>query len=94
MNPIITRFIPIDQFTWWLYYYKSALFLSYLFANILINFSKKKDLHFCHVQSHILSTPQGGGGGVIWYFQVYVGSGHSLGFKILNFIIFGGFQKN
>ena len=26
--------------------------------------------------------------------NTYVGSGHFLGFKILNFNIFGGFQKN
>ena len=31
----------------------------------------------------------GGGGGV-----TYVGSGYFFGFKILNFIIFWGFQKN
>ena len=38
-----------------------------------------------------------GGGGerdVLRYFHTYVGSGHFLGFKILNFNIFGGFQKN
>ena len=49
----------------------------------------------------ILSTPREGGGGVLSYFHVYVGSGHFLflGFKILNFIFFffwggGGVQKN
>ena len=66
MNPIITHFLPIDQFTWWLYYYKSlcALFLSYLFANILINFSKKKRLVLlsCSV-SYTVYAPGGGGGG-------------------------------
>ena len=31
---------------------------------------------------------------VLWYFHTYVGSGHFLGFKILNFTFFGGFQKN
>ena len=36
----------------------------------------------------------GGGGGVLWKFYTYVGSGYFLGFKILNFNIFGGFQKN
>ena len=36
----------------------------------------------------------GGGGGVLWYFHTYVGSGYYLGFKILNFNILGGFQKN
>ena len=30
----------------------------------------------------------GGGGGVLRYFHTYVGSGHFLGFKILNFNIF------
>ena len=33
-------------------------------------------------------------GGILWYFYTYVGSGHFLGFKILNFNIFWGFQKN
>ena len=33
-------------------------------------------------------------GGVLWYFHTYVGSGHFLGVKNLNFNIFGGFQKN
>ena len=32
----------------------------------------------------------GGGGGVLRYFHTYVGSGHFLGFKILNFNIFLG----
>ena len=36
----------------------------------------------------------GGGGGVLRYFHTYVGSGYFLGFKILNFNIFLGFQKN
>ena len=35
-----------------------------------------------------------GGGGVLGNFHTYVGSDHFLGFKILNFNIFGGFQKN
>ena len=35
-----------------------------------------------------------GWGGVLWYFHAYVGSVHFLGFKILNFNIFWGFQKN
>ena len=34
------------------------------------------------------------GGGVLWYFHTYVGTGYFLGFKILNFNIFGGFEKN
>ena len=39
----------------------------------------------------------GGGGGVLRYFHTYVGSGHFLGFKILNFNKFfflggGGFR--
>ena len=33
-------------------------------------------------------------GGVLWNFYTYVGSGYFLGFKILNFNIFWGFQKN
>ena len=35
----------------------------------------------------------GGGGGVFRYFHTYLCSGHFLGLKILNFNIFGGFQK-
>ena len=34
------------------------------------------------------------GVGVLWYFHTYVDSAHLLGFKILNFNIFGGFRKN
>ena len=34
------------------------------------------------------------GGGVLWYFHTYIGSGHFLGFKVLNFSIFLGFQKD
>ena len=38
-------------------------------------------------------------GGKLCYFHIYIGSGHYLGFKLLNFIIFfflggGGVQKN
>ena len=36
----------------------------------------------------------GGGGGGTLIFHTYVGSGYFLGFKILNFNIFWGFQKN
>ena len=32
--------------------------------------------------------------GVLCYFHTYVGSGHFLGLKILNFNIFFGHQKN
>ena len=32
--------------------------------------------------------------GVLLYFHTCLGSGHFFGFKILNFIIFGGFPKN
>ena len=38
--------------------------------------------------------PSGGGGGVLRYFHTYVGSGHFFGFKILNFNVLLGFQKN
>ena len=73
------------------------LFLSYLFANILINFSKKNDL----VVVLYYTVYASGRGGVLSYFHVYVGSGHFLflGFKILNFIFFffwgggGGSEK-
>ena len=41
--------------------------------------------------------PQNGEGakpwGVLWYFHTYAGSGHFLGFEILNFNIFLGFQR-
>ena len=39
-------------------------------------------------------TTRGGGILEYWYFHTYIGSGHILGFKILNFNIFWGFQKN
>ena len=35
----------------------------------------------------------GGGGGVLRCIHKSVGSGHFLGFKVLNFNILGGFQK-
>ena len=31
--------------------------------------------------------------GVLWYFHIYVGASYFLGFKIVNFNIFGVFQK-
>ena len=34
-----------------------------------------------------------GGGGVLWYFHTYVGSGYFWGFKILNFNIFWVFRR-
>ena len=34
-----------------------------------------------------------GGGGVLQYFHTYSGSGHFLGFKILNFNILGRFSE-
>ena len=34
------------------------------------------------------------GGGVLWYFHTYIGSGHFWGLKILNLNIFRGFQKS
>ena len=33
-------------------------------------------------------------GGVLRYFHTYIGSAHFFGFKIMNFNIFWGFQKN
>ena len=33
-------------------------------------------------------------GGVLWYFHAFIGSGYFWGLKIVNFNIFGGFQKN
>ena len=39
------------------------------------------------------ASPRGGGGGVLWYFHTYVGSGYFSGFKILNFNIFWGFSE-
>ena len=45
---------------------------------------------------HKTSTvaPGGGGGGTLIFSYTYVDSGLFLRFKILNFNIFGGFQKN
>ena len=34
------------------------------------------------------------GGGILWQFHIYVGSGHFWEFKIVNINIFGGFQKS
>ena len=45
------------------------------------------------VPANLVQDP-GGGGGVLLYFHTYVGSGYLFGFKILNFNIFWGFQKN
>ena len=45
----------------------------------------------------VIAAPGGGGGGVthiFLFFYIYVGSDHLLGFKILSFNIFFGFQKN
>ena len=36
----------------------------------------------------MLSGGEGGGQGVLWYFQIYVSLAHILGFKILNFNIY------
>ena len=36
----------------------------------------------------------GGGGGVTLIFSVYISEADFFGVKILNFLIFGGFQKN
>ena len=41
----------------------------------------------------VCDVPGGGGGGTL-IFHSYVGSAHFFGFKILNFNIFGGFEKN
>ena len=49
-----------------------------------------------NLRSVCLSFPRGGGGGgggVLLYFHAHVDSGYFWGFKILNFNIFGGFQK-
>ena len=35
-----------------------------------------------------------GGGGVLWYFHTYVGSGHFFGVQIFEFQYFGGFSEN
>ena len=48
-----------------------------------------------HIRSNeTCLSPRGGGGGVLWYFYTYVGSAHFIGFKILNFNIFWGYQEN
>ena len=46
-----------------------------------------------HLRPVCLFPPSWGGGGRGNYFHAYVGSGFFGGFKILNFNIFGGFQK-
>ena len=53
-------------------------------------------MHPFVLASHTYKTvdPGWGGGGVLLYFHTYVGSGHFLGFQILNFNIILGFQKN
>ena len=43
-------------------------------------------------------SPQGGtlmprGGGVLWYFHTYMGSGHFLGVQNFEFQYFGGFSE-
>ena len=43
--------------------------------------------------THPTHNPREGGGGVIWYFHTYVGSGHFLGLKFWITIIFGVFSK-
>ena len=35
----------------------------------------------------------GGGGGVLWYFHVYIGSGHFWGVQNFEFHHFGGFSE-
>ena len=50
--------------------------------------------HNLRIKSWLGCMSQGGEGEVPWYFHTYVGSGHFFGCKILNFVIFGGFQKN
>ena len=46
-----------------------------------------------HFRSVCPFDPGGGGGGGSRYFHTYVGSGNFWLLKILNFNIFGGFQK-
>ena len=41
-----------------------------------------------------MSSRGGGGGGILCNFYTCVGSSYFFGFKILNFNIFGVFQKN
>ena len=45
------------------------------------------------VMFFVLYCPGGGGGGVLWYFHVYIGSGHFLGVQNFDFIILGVFRK-
>ena len=46
-----------------------------------------------HLRSVCLFFPRGGGGGYSYIYMAYVASGYFWGFKILNFNIFGDFQK-
>ena len=67
MNPIITCFLPKHfSLPMYLVALKSLCsVLSYLFANILINFSKKNDLHFRHtVYAHCRK--------LVWQFQPFI----------------------
>ena len=48
---------------------------------------------FISPQYFVYLYPSGVGYSDIFIHIAYVGSGHLLGFKILNFNIFGGFQK-
>ena len=41
----------------------------------------------------MVKSPWEGGGGTLIFLYIRVGSGHFLGFKILNFNIFGVFRK-
>ena len=66
------------------FFFKVSLFSKNLFSNHY----KLSSLLYNHLTP---SIPQGV---VLWYFHTYVGSGHFSGFKILNFNIFLGFQKN
>ena len=78
-----------------------------IFLFLAFEWPKFSDTHvYAHIFAQILVKPllshlhkagflhRGGGGGVLWYFHTYVGSGYFLWFKILNFNIFWGFEKN
>ena len=58
-------------------------FLNLIFCNV----------RFSHPDAPRMCVCVGGGGGWLRFSYIYVGWDHFWGFKILNFNIFGGFQK-
>ena len=79
-------------FFWGLKYF-TVLSLKLLISSPELLFFGAGSLFFEGGYIFCMMEPQGGGG-VLWYFHTYVGSGYFFGFKILNFNIFGVFRMN